>query len=140
MFPGRQLQIISLGTGKARPKEYNPGLVTVAKQLAEIASATHKEIQVFLRNWDASKGQCFRFSPDFVGEIGLEEAGQLDEIRRLTVDWIDETETGRNFVACAKAISGATGESVIVNRQDVSEKRIKTFGSLIQSSTNCDRA
>jgi len=65
-----------------------------------------------LRKWDDTKGQYFRFSPDFVGEIGLEESGELHQIRRLTVNWIDETETGRNFVACAEVISGRTGESL----------------------------
>jgi hypothetical protein len=138
-FPGRQLQIVSLGTGTARPKEYNPGLVTVAKQLAEIATATHNQTQVFLRNWNNANGQYFRFSPNFVGEIGLEEAGQLDEIRRLTIDWIEETETSKNFVACAKAISGATGKSVEVDRQDVAAKRVKTFESTVQSSTSSSR-
>jgi hypothetical protein len=136
MFPGRQLQIVSLGTGTARPKEYNPRLATIAKQLADIATATHNQTQEFLSTWDDSKGQYFRFSPDFVGEIGLEEAGQLDEIRRLTVGWIDETETSKNFVACAKAISGATGKSVEVDRQDVAAKRVKTFESTVQSSTS----
>jgi hypothetical protein len=136
MFPGRQLQIVSLGTGTARPKEYNPRLATIAKQLADIATATHNQTQEFLSTWDDSKGQYFRFSPDFVGEIGLEEAGQLDEIRRLTVGWIDETETSKNFVACAKAISGANGKSLEVDRQDVAVKRVKILEPIVQSSTS----
>lgn len=140
MFPGRQLQIVSLGTGTARLGEYDPGLATVAKQLADIATATHHQTQEFLRNWDVAKGEYFRFPPDFAGQIGLEEARQLDEIRRLTVEWIDKTETGRNFVACAKAISGVTGKSLEVDRQDAAAKRVKNLESNVQSSTSSSQS
>jgi hypothetical protein len=112
IFPGRQYQIVSLGTGKAAPKEFNPRLATVAAQLAAIATDADSQAQTFLGQWDLAKGQYFRFTPDFVGEINLDEAEQLPQIRRLTFNWVDDPEIGRKFVACAEAITGTTGESL----------------------------
>ena len=85
VFPGRPIQLISLGTGDVRPSDFDPTLLTIAKQLAHMATETEHTAQEFQRSFEARRtrgeeGAYFRFSPEHLGDIGLEEAGKLSLI------------------------------------------------------------
>ena len=112
MFPNGKFHVVSLGTGTAKPKEFDPTLSTVAGQLADIITNTQTRADDFERDWNSNDGRYFRFSPPFLGDVGLEEADKLEDIRRFAVDYIDETRTGREFVGCAMQLAEPVGESL----------------------------
>jgi hypothetical protein len=113
MFPSSAFHIVSLGTGTTKPKDFDPTLATVAGLLSEIITDTRRRADDFGRHWNSNNGHYFRFSPPFLGDIGLDESSKLEEIRRLAIDYIDDYQTGRQFADCAMKLAEPVGESLI---------------------------
>lgn len=113
MFPGRSIDILSLGTGIQKNEEFKPGLADVAKQLARLATETRITANNFERAREKDL-RYFRFDPPDVGDIGLEEAARLPHVRRLTRKYIGEAEQSRKLRDCAQMLATPAGESLVV--------------------------
>lgn len=139
MFPHRKLHIVSLGTGTAAPSEFDPGLMSIANQLVSIITNSDKVANDFARSWDDAQGNYYRFSPPFLGALGLEEADKLEAIRGFAVDYVDETEAGRRLVDCAmrlveptgELLPSATPEQVPLNDEEKLMQRLRDLPSCI---------
>jgi predicted acylesterase/phospholipase RssA len=109
VFPGREQLIVSLGTGIGTPKEFNPTLKTIAQTLADLNTETERTAENFYRREDgkaAKAGRYYRFNVPGMGDIGLEEADELHQIRVLTEKYLEGSELGQKADACAKQMAG----------------------------------
>lgn len=107
LFEGREQLIISLGTGTGTPKAFDPNLLNVAKLLSDLATETEKTANDFYRrdNGKAAKaGQYFRFNVPSMGDIGLDEAARLHEIKLLAEAYLEGAELGEKASTCAKRL------------------------------------
>ncbi|KAI0886641.1 phospholipase [Annulohypoxylon maeteangense] len=108
VFEGRQQLIISLGTGKAGPEEFNPNLLTIAKQLARIATDTEKAANDFARQRggeDVRNNRYFRFNLENNGKIGIEEAKKIRTIGVLTEQYLGMEEVSQKVRLCAEQLA-----------------------------------
>ncbi|KAH6879001.1 acyl transferase/acyl hydrolase/lysophospholipase [Alternaria rosae] len=108
VFPGREQFIVSLGTGIGTPKEFHPTLASIAQTLADLNTQTERTADNFYRREDskaAKAGRYYRFNVPGMGDIGLEEADELLNIRVLTEKYLEASELGEKADACAKQIA-----------------------------------
>lgn len=108
MFPGRTQLLISLGTGTGKDTKFDPSLLSVAHQLAQIATETERTADEFYRRDDAraaKAGLYFRFNVPGLGVIGLEESERLNDIKSLTEKYIDNSEVGQKVLSCTEQLS-----------------------------------
>ncbi|KAJ5669542.1 acyl transferase/acyl hydrolase/lysophospholipase [Penicillium macrosclerotiorum] len=108
VFEGRDQLIVSVGTGLEKIMKWQPSLATVAEDLARLATETERTADDFYRRngAEAAKaGRYFRFNVPGLGDIGLEESGQLRHIKRLTDRYINQAEVGYKVDSCAKQLT-----------------------------------
>ncbi|CZR67325.1 uncharacterized protein PAC_17224 [Phialocephala subalpina] len=105
----RDKLIISLGTGVAADKVFNPNLLTIGKALADIATNTQREADAFFRRdggQDALQGRCFRFDVPGIGDIELDEVKQLDRIAAASEKFLNDPEVGMKVKKCSEQLAG----------------------------------
>jgi predicted acylesterase/phospholipase RssA len=108
MFREDETLLISLGTGIASDKEYNPTLLTIIHQLVDLATRTQSEADAFIRREggrDARANRYFRFNVPGIGDIGLEEADKLLQIQLASVKYLNDAETGMKVTSCSQQLA-----------------------------------
>jgi predicted acylesterase/phospholipase RssA len=111
IFQDREQRIISLGTGIARSKKFDPAMLSIAKALAKIATETELTANDFHRRNDceaAQAGRYFRFNVPGIGDISMEEAEKLNDITNLTEAYLEQAEISKKALLCARKLAGGT--------------------------------
>lgn len=107
VFPDREQLIVSLGTGVSKIVRWEPRLLTIAHDLANLATETEKTADDFFRR-DGAKaakaGRYFRFNVPGLGDIGLDESKQLHDIETLAEHYLDTPEEGLKVQSCAERL------------------------------------
>jgi hypothetical protein len=112
MFPGRETLLLSLGTGISSDKIFNPNFVNVGKQLADLATETDKEADVFFGRDGAQAARSqryFRFNVPNIGDIALDEAKELNTIKSAAEKFLNIGEVNLKIRSCSEQL--AEGES-----------------------------
>lgn len=121
IFSNREQTIISLGTGRASTKPFEPNLLTVAAYLANIATNTERQADEFHRRDNskaAREGRYFRFSVPEIGDSFLTDAtnDDLNYLVKMTEKYIDDPETGSKLQFCSESLAaGALTNSALQN-------------------------
>jgi predicted acylesterase/phospholipase RssA len=114
MFRDDETLLISLGTGIASDKEYNPNLSTITNQLVSLSTRTQGEADAFTRR-DGGKAarakRYFRFDVPGIGDIGLKEAEKLLQIKLASEKFLNNPEVGMKVTSCSQQL--ALGELLL---------------------------
>lgn len=119
VFGNREQTIISLGTGRISTRRFDPNLLTIAKDLAEIATNTERQADDFYRRDDskaAKEGRYFRFNVPEIGDSGLAEATKddLNYLVKMTEGYLDSPETSDKLLSCSERLAeGALTNSAL---------------------------
>jgi predicted acylesterase/phospholipase RssA len=108
MFRDCESLLISLGTGIASDKEYNPNVFTIANELAELATRTRGEADNFMRRDGAKAARAkryFRFDIPGIGDIGLEEADELHIIKLVSEKFLNDPKIGMKIRRCSEQLT-----------------------------------
>ncbi|KAF2726345.1 FabD/lysophospholipase-like protein [Polychaeton citri CBS 116435] len=99
--------IVSIGTGRPTFKEFGDDLADLADTMVRIATQTEETAELFhQRNRHlAQSGKYFRFNVgDGLGEIGLDEAAKVGQIKDRTDKYLGEEVNFERLSRCAKAL------------------------------------
>ncbi|KAI8945862.1 phospholipase [Xylaria longipes] len=108
MFRGRQQFIISLGTGIANQGTLDPTLFTVADELAKLTMESERMAEDFRCQEDgkaAKEVRYFRFNVTYMGNIGMEEAKSLTNIRDRTVAYLKGHQVREEAERCVQELA-----------------------------------
>jgi predicted acylesterase/phospholipase RssA len=108
MFREDETLLISLGTGIASDREYNPNLFTITHQLVDLATRTQGEADAFIRREGgkaARANRYFRFNTPGIGDIGLEEADKLLQIKLVSEKYLNNSEVGMKVTSCSQQLA-----------------------------------
>jgi len=108
MFPGRETLLLSLGTGISSDKVFNPNFANIGTQLADLATQTEKEAEVFFRKDGAQAARSkryFRLNIPNIGNIALDEAKELNRIKNATEKFLNEGEVGLKIQSCSEQLA-----------------------------------
>jgi predicted acylesterase/phospholipase RssA len=108
MFRDDETLLISLGTGIASDKEYNPNLFTITNQLVGLATRTQGEADTFIRREGGKAARAkryFRFDIPGIGDIGLEEADKLLQIKLASEKFLNNPEVGMKVTSCSEQLA-----------------------------------
>jgi hypothetical protein len=114
VFRGDDSLLISLGTGLASNVRFDPSIRSIHSDLVAIATDTERAAHDFERRDNARavlSNRYFRFSVPGIGDIGLEEAKELNAIREATNAYLALPVVGREQRTCAQEL--AEGELVL---------------------------
>jgi len=105
VFRDSETLLVSLGTGIASDKEYNPNVSTIANEIARLATRARGEADNFLRRDGAKAARTkryFRFDIPGIGDIGLEEAEKLHAIKLASENFLNDPEVGMKIRSCSE--------------------------------------
>lgn len=110
IWPGEEHLLISIGTGENPKTAFNGNLKVLAEALSKIATETHRTAEVFrTRNGNemSKAGLYYRFNVPNLGSIGLEEWRESSQVRALTRDYVNRSETCELRERCVEKLSNA---------------------------------
>lgn len=109
-FPGSRIQtVVSIGTGSPKVTEPAPYLHNVLLNFAQRATDTEAPHQQVSKDdaFDHVRAGYYRFQGKFdLGEIDLADAERLDEIEKLTQQYLDSEEGKVAIESCAARLVG----------------------------------
>jgi len=116
-FDEDKTMIISLGTGMVSPEEFTGALLTIGEDLAAIATETQRFADQFYRRNKAKaalNNLYFRFNVPGLGDVGLDEAENLDKVKHWTNQYLNNSETSIKVIKAVERLSQSESVREIV--------------------------
>jgi predicted acylesterase/phospholipase RssA len=112
IWPSREIQILSVGTGVAPSKKFEGNLYKIVQAMKELVSRSDETADVFDKEHKdlSENGGLFRFRVDQdLGTIGLAEHREVPAMASATQSYLNKGEITRKLHACAEKLRGDTG-------------------------------
>lgn len=117
LWPGRDVFILSIGTGSAPGKSFQGNLKDVVKSLKDIVVETEQTANDFYHaHRDMVQNDLlFRFNVYHgLADIGLEEYREISAIADGTEDYLEKGETVKKLSACIGRLRASISEGMAV--------------------------
>ena len=119
LWPGRDLFLLSIGTGSAPGRPFKGNLKTVVSSLKEIVVQTEQTAEDFYHahRHMASEDLLFRFNVYHgLADIGLEEYREIPAIADATEEYLGKGETVKKLDACIGRLRASLSEGIVDSR------------------------
>jgi len=110
LWPDEEHFLISIGTGETPKTAFSGNLKVLADGLSKIATETHTTAEI-VRARDGNKmskpGLYYRFTVPNLGAVGMGEWQESSQVRALTRDYVNSSDTSEKRERCVEVLSNA---------------------------------
>ena len=110
LWSGREMSIVSVGTGKAAGRSLKGNALSLARTLAKLVTETENTAERFYHSNKnmVDRGLYYRFTVDGLGAVGLGDYTKVDSIQAETLGYLRQGFVGRELGRCVENMLART--------------------------------